>query len=290
MRVLLVDWGTTMRGGQWQCLYLFRGLAKLGIEAKLLARGELLRHAGEEAGVRALHRLSKWADIVHVQDARSHSLASLLSHAPVVVSRRVAFPVGQGIVSRWKYRRACRFIAVSRYVAAKLTEAGVPSERIDVIYDGVPIPDQESARTIPLVALRTGDPMKGDDLLRRAAERANVEVRWTDRLADDVRRTRVFAYLTESEGLGSAALLAMAHGVAVVASRVGGLPEAVEHGRTGLLASNDPVELGGVLQEAMNTPGLAERLGRCGREVAKARFSVERMVNETLGVYRRVLG
>ena len=58
MRILLADWGTTMRGGQWQCLYLLRGLEKLGFEVELLARGELLKRAGQPAGVVALRRWS----------------------------------------------------------------------------------------------------------------------------------------------------------------------------------------------------------------------------------------
>ena len=45
----------------------------------------------------------------------------------------------------------------------------------------------------------------------------------------------MFVYITESEGLGSAVLLAMAAGTPVIASRVGGLPEAIEDGVNGLL-------------------------------------------------------
>ena len=48
----------------------------------------------------------------------------------------------------------------------------------------------------------------------------------------------LFLYITHSEGLGSAVLLAMAAGVPVIASNVGGLPEIVEHERTGLLTEN----------------------------------------------------
>ena len=129
--------------------------------------------------------------------------------------------------------------------------------------------------------------MKGDDLLSAAAARAGLDVHWSDRLEEDLPRARVFAYISRSEGLGSAALLAMANGTAVVASRTGGLVEAVEHGRTGLVADNDPDALAATLRRAVAD---AEQLGRCGREVAEERFSVERMVEETVDVYRRVLG
>ncbi len=50
----------------------------------------------------------------------------------------------------------------------------------------------------------------------------------------------MFLYITHKEGLGSAALLAMASGVPVVASRVGGLPEIVDDGGTGFFVENHP--------------------------------------------------
>jgi len=46
MRILHVDQGRSMQGGQWQVLYLLRGLRRLGHEVKLLARGELAERAG----------------------------------------------------------------------------------------------------------------------------------------------------------------------------------------------------------------------------------------------------
>src|SRR5437764_2059655 len=133
MRVLHIDTGTSMRGGQWQALYLLQGLAKRGIECRLLApaRSPLLAEA-VEAGCDAhaldlispMRQASRY-DLVHAHDAHAHTLASL-ARTPLVVSRRVAFPVKRTPVSRFKYSRAACFLAVSHYVRDVMENAGIP--------------------------------------------------------------------------------------------------------------------------------------------------------------------
>src|SRR5947208_3281822 len=54
-----------------------------------------------------------------------------------------------------------------------------------------------------------------------------------------LRDAGIVVYLTDSEGLGSGALLAMSAGLPVVASNVGGLPEAIRHRENGLLVSGE---------------------------------------------------
>jgi glycosyltransferase involved in cell wall biosynthesis len=267
---------------------------------RLLARAELLGAVKAEGfetlehGIGAMWRWSRWADIAHVHDARSHTLAALACRCPLIVSRRVAFPVRQSPPSRWKYRRAARYIAVSQYVAGRLAEAAIPEDRIAVVHDGVPEPERPSVpfpqRPIALLALRTGDRMKGDDLIAEAAALGGFDVTWTDRLAEDLRRARVFVYISRSEGLGSGALMALANGVAVVASREGGLPEVVEHEATGLLVHNRPDAIAAAIARLVSEPSLAEKLGACGIARARTMFSIARMVEGTLDVYRSVLG
>ncbi len=131
-----------MRGGQWQVLRLLRGLRERGVESILMTRvdgplGQIARQ--EEFAVEKVSWRFPAGDLVHAHDARGHSLAVLLSRTPVVVARRVAFPVKRGGLSGWKYRRATQFIAVSRFVAGMLTEAGVPESKISVVHDGVPL-------------------------------------------------------------------------------------------------------------------------------------------------------
>ena len=86
-----------MRGGQWQALRLAQGLAQAGHSVTLLARGRCLDMArtlrvdcGPLTAAR-VRRLSRQVDLVHAHDARSHTIATLLSIAPLIV-RIFEFP------------------------------------------------------------------------------------------------------------------------------------------------------------------------------------------------------
>ncbi|HLY38443.1 MAG TPA: glycosyltransferase family 4 protein [Candidatus Binatia bacterium] len=88
------------------------------------------------------------------------------------------------------------------------------------------------------------------------------------------------------EGLGVAALEAMAAGRPVVASRVGGLAEAVEEGEAGLLVPpGDAAALGVALARLAHDPALRARLGAAGRMRVAARYTTTNMANGTLACY-----
>src|SRR5258708_21282649 len=237
-----------MRGGQWQVLYLLRGLAAQGHSAPLLARAgsALLDRArtvdldARPLRLRSLVRIARFLELVHAHDARPHTLASVVS-SPLVVSRRVAFPLHRSILSRWKYSKPARYIAVSKYVKQILVEAGISDDRISVVYDGVPLPPEPRyGNRTHVIAMDSGDPGKGKALIleaarSEAARSAKINVIFSKNLAADLERAAIFVYITGMEGLGSAGLLAVASGVPVLALRVGGLPESVEDSATGLL-------------------------------------------------------
>lgn len=89
----------------------------------------------------------------------------------------------------------------------------------------------------------------------------------------------VVALPSRHEGLGVAALEAMALGRPVVASRVGGLPEAVVHEHTGLLVpAADPVALGAAIARLIRDVDLRRRLGSAGPRWIRSRFRVDQMV------------
>ncbi len=109
---------------------------------------------------------------------------------------------------------------------------------------------------------------------------------------DDVARclaaADIVAMPSLQEGLGVAALEAMAAGRPVVASRVGGLAEAVVHEETGLLVPPaDPGALAAALARLATDPGLRARLGAGGATRVRARFTAARMAEGTLACYRR---
>jgi len=273
MRVLHLDLGRQMRGGQYQVMHLMEELSARGIEQRFLSPH------GEPFAIRKLRRD---VDVVHAHDAKSHTLAALFARAPLVVSRRVAFPLKDTWTSRWKYRQPALFLAVSKYVAGKLMEAGVPAAKIEVIYDGV-LPLPLSSRTGPLIACESDDPMKGSDLIRRSG----VKVVFTSDLPEALKTASGLLYITREEGLGSAALLAMAAGVPVVASRVGGLPEIVEHEHTGLLTENDPGAIAAAAARLFTSD--AAVWGAQGRALVHSRFLTRHMAEATLLAYRRVM-
>jgi glycosyltransferase involved in cell wall biosynthesis len=97
----------------------------------------------------------------------------------------------------------------------------------------------------------------------------------------------VFAMSSVTEGLGSAMLDAMACGVPVVATRAGGIPEAIDDGVTGVLVPlHDDDALAEALVKLLRDPALRQRLGAAGRARVADEFSVDRMVARTLDVYR----
>jgi glycosyltransferase involved in cell wall biosynthesis len=295
MRILHLDCGQEMRGGQWQALYLIRGLRARGHEVRLLARaGSPLLETAAAEGLDALP-FTAWGlasqarrfDVVHAHDARSHALAALVGVSPLVVSRRVAFAVRRSLASRWKYARARHYIAVSEFVAGRLMEAGVSSADISVVYDGAPVCERAGRLGAHLVAPSTKDPMKGSDLAATAALRAGVQIKFSTEIARDLDGARALVYITRSEGLGSAALVAMAAGVPVIASRVGGLPEAVVHGETGLLVENTVDDIAEAMRRIVADPAYAAAMGAAARKRAAERFSIDRMVEGAIHCYEK---
>jgi glycosyltransferase involved in cell wall biosynthesis len=93
-----------------------------------------------------------------------------------------------------------------------------------------------------------------------------------------------------NEALSNVLLESMAAGVPVVATRVGGTPEAIQDGVNGLLVEpGDPAALAQAIGHLLAQPELARRLGCAARESITERFSIDRMVSATEDLYLSLL-
>ncbi len=159
LRVVHVNTERSWGGGERQLCALASGLRRRGHHSWVVARAGT-RLADELRGVgvplvpiapafewdlgavlrlRALIREVR-ADVVHAHAAHAVTLAALATagtRTRMLVSRRVALPLRRNPVSRWKYARAERFIAVSERAREILRSGGVAPGRIAVVPSGV---------------------------------------------------------------------------------------------------------------------------------------------------------
>jgi glycosyltransferase involved in cell wall biosynthesis len=331
LTTLHIDLGPHWRGGQNQALSLAIELRRMGHVAEIVAlRGRPLAERARSAGVTvhevggrlsaalAIRRLGAF-DVVHCHDAHALTAAWLAGVKPVV-SRRVAYPI-----SRRRYRRTKRIIAVSQFVRQSVLACGIPGEQVEVIYDGVPIPDSPAGggpgmvlgcvgwllpeknqelliRAMPEVLARNPEcslVLAGDGPTRHALEQLAADLGVTssvrfvglvDNIAEVYRSLKIFVFPSLAEPLGSSLLSAMSYGLPCVALAAGAVPEVIVDGENGLLVQGpDPSAFAAAILRLLDDPSLAAQLGAAARRTVQERFSVERMVRDTLDLYRRAI-
>jgi len=141
--------------------------------------------------------------------------------------------------------------------------------------------------------------MIGDGPLRIEAQKLLVEagaadLAWLPGERTDIpelmRAIDLFVLPSIAEGISNTILEAMASGLPVIATNVGGNPELVEEGRTGLLVpASDPRAMAEAIRTYLYDPGKLIQHGRAGRKRAAEEFSIESMVNGYMAVYDAVL-
>ncbi len=110
-----------------------------------------------------------------------------------------------------------------------------------------------------------------------------------DSVAELLACADLFLLPSETESFGLVALEAMASGVPVVATRVGGLPEVVTDGETGVLAPVEALdEMAGAAVDILRDPERWDAMSRAARERAREEFSVNRVVPMYEAYYRRI--
>jgi glycosyltransferase involved in cell wall biosynthesis len=131
--------------------------------------------------------------------------------------------------------------------------------------------------------------------VRAILHQAGVEqLAWFAGERDDVpellARLDCFVLPSQSEGISNTLLEAMAAGRCIIATRVGGNPELVEHGLSGtLVPARDPAALAAAILSYFRAPALAARHAAAARARAAAEFSLERMVGRYEQLYLQLL-
>jgi glycosyltransferase involved in cell wall biosynthesis len=230
-------------------------------------------------------------------------------------------------MQRAAYACAHTIVANSRAAADQLIAERVPAHKIAIVPNGLDAdavvahtPRTRRRKVIVVANLR---PEKGHDVLIDAAvdvlrrfpdasfeivgggrqlqpliDRAAAKgvlhaftfLGHRDDVAERLGAADLFVLPSRSEAFPNAVLEAMAAGLPVVTSAVGGMLELVDDGRTGLLAPPDnPSALADRIVRVMDDSGLAARLGSAAREETRARYSFDRMVAAFERVYLKQL-
>jgi glycosyltransferase involved in cell wall biosynthesis len=99
----------------------------------------------------------------------------------------------------------------------------------------------------------------------------------------------VYVNSSTSEGISLTILEAMANGLAVVATSVGGTPEVVRHGLTGLLVpARSPSRIAAAMQRVIKNSAWRREMGAAGRRAVEERFTIDRMVDRYAQIYSRL--
>lgn len=253
-------------------------------------------------------------------------LTHALNGVPYLVTRRAWERPGDGFMTHRALRRAARVVAISGAVRdrlkaydAALDPQIIPSACAPATPDPARVAELKSRWRGRFVVGHAGalvDRHKGQRVLIRAVARlredvpditlvllgagpdesllreaaAGLDCVQFEGFVEDVENYLaafdVFAFPSHYEALGSTLLDAMAAGLPAVASRVGGIPEVVEHDRTGLLVPPaDPVALAGAIAALHRDPERRARLGARARTRAGA-FSAAAMAQRYLALYR----
>ncbi|MBV9380215.1 MAG: glycosyltransferase family 4 protein [Streptosporangiaceae bacterium] len=282
-------------------------------------------HCGEDVAILPLARLaarrhrSPLVATMHLNVRHSLNPTTL---------RDILVRTGGGAAERWLLPGADAVIALTPSAAGLLRTDGIPADRVHVIPPGYdpalfsePVADPFPAVPRPRVAyLGRLVPQKdvgtllrafarldtkahlllvGDGAARPALQRRARALGGRVHFTGFVRHTQIPAVLRHVdlfvlpslyEDLSSALIEAMAAGLPVVATRVGGTADLVRDGENGLLVTpRDPAALAAAIGRLLADPGLAARLSSAARQTAAA-YAWPDLASKVLDIYRRLTG
>jgi glycosyltransferase involved in cell wall biosynthesis len=224
------------------------------------------------------------------------------------------------------YRRFRKVIAVSAGVESDLKRRGIRSDRIQIIHNGVTdrfvdgssqgdpksvlvvgrlVREKQVHVAIGAIAILRGRGIRislrvaGDgpaktellELARSSGVEDSVQLLgFREDVTAELMHSPMFLMPSLSEGIPLALLEAMAFQRAIVASRVGGIPEVVHHGEHALLVtSGDATELADSIQRLLDDDHLRQTLAAAARHRFKSHFDADHMIDRYVELYRTLL-
>ncbi len=210
------------------------------------------------------------------------------------------------------------FLTPTRFAKQQLVKGGYPAERIEVLGNMVEVPAEDPGRPRGDYIAYVGrvSPEKGIDTLLDAARATGVPVRIAGdpslmpelvagapanvRFVGQLERHELPAFYAGARALvvpsvwfevfGIVCAEAMGCGVPVIASRIGGLPEVVDEGVTGLLFEpGNSDELAEKIQWLWDDEAVFHQLGHNARQQAVTRFSTQVHYQKLMDLYRKAL-
>lgn len=146
----------------------------------------------------------------------------------------------------------------------------------------------------PQMRLLLGGIWEDEELREEAAKMKEyvTDLGWLQGEAkkDYLRISDLFVFPTYFEGQPVSVLEAMAYQCGIVATNVGGIPQMVEPGQTGLLIKpKDPEGLKSALEKLLSDPELCECLGKNARAKVQKEFSIEKSLQELIKIYQQLV-
>lgn len=362
MKILHISSPKSWRGGEQQLIYLAEELSNAGVEQLIMCpfNSAVHKHCLKKhiahityfkgfsgnpmVAFRVAHVCKReHIDLIHVHDSHSHNfavLSAVLANnvTPIIVSRRVDFPIQDHTFSLYKYNhpRIAKILCVSEAIKSVMLPFIEDQQKLEVVYSGIDlkkfdkIKADHSIRTLlgieehvhligNVAALAPhkdyftfvdtakkliDDGLKahfialGDGPLKREIETYIAAQSMTDHISLLGFRTDVleilsvldlFLITSETEGLGTSILDALALKVPVVATAAGGIVEVISHEKSGLLCPvKDVSSLVQACKRMLEDEALRNRIKEEGWSTVQ-KFSKTKTAQTTIQVYRNVL-
>lgn len=361
MKVLHISSPKTWRGGEQQLIYLVEALMEQNVDQLVMCpfNSEVHKHClkyhiphityfkGFSANPMVAFRVShvckrEGIDLIHVHDSHAHNfaiLSAVLTNNPVplIVSRRVDFPVGESSFSLYKYNHPniARILCVSAAIKTIMEQFIEDKGKLEVVYSGIDLKKFEGIEPSNKlrVELKVSDDLAiignvaalaphkdyftfvdtakafiaqggkahfvaiGEGPSRREIEAYIVDQQMEEHISLLGFRTDVLSLLaaldvflitSETEGLGTSILDALALKRPVVATSAGGIVEVVEHERTGLLCEvKAPSQLAAACKRMLSDEDLRQQCQSGGWEKVQG-FSKQITASKTKAIYEAV--